>query len=407
MDFKLAWRNVWRHPRRTLLTVAAIAFATVLLVFMLSWQFGSYDTMINAAVMVHTGDLQILAKGYQEKKDMRLVVPDPSRVVEMLNGIKGIRDYAFRARAFSLVSSKARTYGAMVVGIDPEREPGVSTLKSLIREGAFLAQGDTDQALIGRLLAKNLKVNPGDELVLLGQGRDGSIAATVVKVKGIFSSGQDEFDRGVVHIPLRQFQEVYSMRGAVHEVVILAASLGDVERIKTTLENRLKGNDRLVVKDWSELMPGLIEAIKMDLVSGFVFYLILIVVVAFSILNTFLMVIFERTKEFGVLMALGTAPGRLTRILLMESMTIAFIGIAIGIGAGIGVTLYFESHGIFISGASELLSQFGLPERMFPKLSFLSGSIGPSVVLVITFLTALYPALKVRKLRPTEALAHP
>jgi putative ABC transport system permease protein len=197
------------------------------------------------------------------------------------------------------------------------------------------------------------------------------------------------------------------MRGAVHEVVILAASLEDVERIKMTLENRLKGNDRLVVKDWSELMPGLIEAIKMDLVSGFVFYLILIVVVAFSILNTFLMVIFERTKEFGVLMALGTAPGRLTRILLMESMTIAFIGIAIGIGAGIGVTLYFESHGIFISGASELLGQFGLPERMFPKLSFLSGSIGPSVVLVITFLTALYPALKVRKLRPTEALAHP
>jgi putative ABC transport system permease protein len=202
------------------------------------------------------------------------------------------------------------------------------------------------------------------------------------------------------------FQDVYGMRGAVHEVVIKTASLDDVERVKGELAARMKGFRDLVVKDWSELMPGLMEAIKMDLVSGFIFYIILIVVVAFSILNTFLMVIFERTREFGVMMALGTTPGRLTRILLMESMTMALIGIAVGIGLGIVVTLIFQSKGIVISGASELLSQFGLPERMFPRLSFLSATIGPAVVLVITFFTALYPALKVRRMRTVEALTH-
>jgi len=406
MEFRMAWRNVWRHTRRTLLTVSAIAFATVLLVFMLSWQFGSYYTMITSAVMIHTGYLQVLAKGYQEKQSMRLVVPEPASVAKIVEEGNGVAAYAFRARAFSLVSSKDRTYGAVVVGIAPDREGEVSTLKSLIRKGEFLSPRDSNEALLGRLLAGNLKVDVGDEVVLLGQGRDGSIAATVVRVKGIFSSGQDEFDRGVLHIPLAVFQDVYSMRGAVHEVVIKTASLDDVERVKAELAARLKGFRDLVVKDWSELMPGLMEAIKMDLVSGFIFYIILIVVVAFSILNTFLMVVFERTREFGVMMALGTTPARLTRILLMESMTMALIGIAVGTGLGIVVTLIFQSHGIVISGASELLSQFGLPERMFPRLSFLSAMIGPVVVLLITFLTALYPALKVRRMPIVESLAH-
>ena len=406
MEFRMAWRNVWRHPRRTLLTVSAIAFATVLLVFMLSWQFGSYYTMITSAVMVHTGYLQVLAKGYQEKQSMRLVVPEPASVARIVEQVDGVTAYAFRARAFSLVSSKDRTYGAMVVGIEPDREAEVSTLKSLIRKGEFLSPGDSNEALLGRLLAKNLKVDLGDEVVLLGQGRDGSIAATVVKVKGIFSSGQDEFDRGVLHIPLPVFQDVYTMRGAVHEVVIKTASLDDVKRVKDELTARLRGFRDLEGLVRTDARNPLNRAVKMDLVSGFIFYIILIVVVAFSILNTFLMVIFERTKEFGVMMALGTTPGRLTRILLMESMTMALIGITVGIGLGIVVTLFFQSHGILISGASELLSQFGLPERMFPRLSLLSATIGPAVVLVITFFTALYPAVKVRRMPLVEALTH-
>ena len=403
MDLRMAWRNVWRHTRRTLLTVSAIAFATLLLVFMLSWQFGSYNTMINSAVRVHTGHLQVLAEGYEEEKSMRLVVPEPASVARIVEQVRGVSAYAFRARSFSLVSSKQRTYGAMVIGIEPEREPQVSTLGSFMRQGAFLSAEGSNEAILGRLLAENLKVGLGDEVVLLGQGRDGSIAAPVVRVNGIFSSGQDEFDRTFLHIPLGLFQEVYSMRGAVHEVVILCSSLDDVGRVKQELSSRLRGKD-LVVKDWSELMPGLMEAIKMDLVSGFIFYIVLIVVVAFSILNTFLMVIFERTREFGVMMAVGTTPARLTRILLMESMTMALIGIAAGVVLGIAVTLYFESHGIVISGASELLEQFGLPERMCPDLSLLSSTIGPAVVLVITFFTALYPALKVRKMRVVDAL---
>jgi ABC-type lipoprotein release transport system permease subunit len=197
------------------------------------------------------------------------------------------------------------------------------------------------------------------------------------------------------------------MDDAVHEVVVIAKSLSDVSKIKSKIQADLVGlNSRKSLKtlDWQDLMPGLRQAIEMDLVSGLIFYGLLIIVVAFSILNTFLMAIFERTKEFGVMMAIGTTPRRLTKVLLVESMAMTLIGIIAGILLGIVVTYYFQVHGIDFSGGSELLSQFGITGRMYPKLSLLSVSIGPFMVLFFTFFAALYPALKIRSLRPVEAM---
>ncbi len=403
----MAWRNIWRNTRRTILTISAIAFASLLLVFMLSFQFGSYETMINTSVKIHTGHLQIQAAEYRKKRNIRYVVSDLNKIAAVLENIPQIASYTYRAQTFSLVSSAKRTYGAMVTGIDPEGEAGVSRLKSLIRQGAYLSGEDTNQALVGSLLARNLHVKIGDELTILGQGRDGSIAATVVTVKGIFNSGIDDFDRSSLQIPLKTFQEVYTMPGMAHEVVIVADSLSDVDRIKRTIQKDLSSlstDQRLVILDWDELMPGLRQSIEMDLISGLIFYILLVLVVAFSILNTFLMAIFERTKEFGVLMAIGTTPGRLTKVLLIESMTMAAIGIAGGIFIGSLLTIYFQLHGLDISGASELLSQFGITGRIYPKLSWISAISGPTAVLIITFLAALYPALKVRKMKPVAAM---
>ena len=407
IDTKMAWRNIWRNPRRTILTISAIAFASLLLVFMLSFQLGSYETMINTSVKIHTGHLQIQADDYQEKKNIRSVVSIPADLAIILDEIPQVESYTFRGQAFSLVSSRERTYGVLVTGIDPAREARVSRLKSLIRRGTYLSGDDMDQALVGKILARNLRIDLGDELTILGQGRDGSIAATVARVKGIYSSGIDDFDRATIQMPLATFQEVYSMQGAVHEVVTIAASLADVDDIKARIKTALasvKSKRQLTVLDWNELIPGLRQSIEMDLISGLIFYLLLVLVVAFSILNTFLMAIFERTREFGVLMALGTTPGRLTKVLLIESMTMTLLGIVGGIMIGSLITLYFQTHGFDISGASELLNQFGISGRIYPKLTWLSAVSGPLAVLVITFLAALYPAIKVRKLQPVEAM---
>jgi ABC-type lipoprotein release transport system permease subunit len=240
----MACRNIWRNPRRTILTVCAITFASVLLVFMLSFQFGSYETMINTSVKISTGHLQVQSEKYHEKKSIRFVIPEPQAIADIVDQIPEVAAYTFRGQAFSLISSRNRTYGVVVTGIDPQKEANVSRLKKLVCEGKFLSANDVNQAVVGKLLAKNLRVTIGDELTLLGQGRDGSIAATVVPVKGIFSSGIDEFDRSAIQIPLTTFQDTFSMDEAVHEVVVIGKSLSEVPKIKAKIQAALTALNR-------------------------------------------------------------------------------------------------------------------------------------------------------------------
>ncbi|MCK5838138.1 MAG: ABC transporter permease, partial [Desulfobacula sp.] len=281
IELKMAWRNIWRNPRRTLLTIAAIAFASMILVFMLSFQLGCYETMINTSVKISTGHLQVQARGYFKDKKMRLVIKDPDQVARILDTVQGIDAYTFRASGFSLVSSDKRTYGVIVTGIDPIREARVSTIKSLVRRGDYLKKDDETAALIGEHLSNNLKVDINDELIILGQGRDGSIAAAVLTIKGIFNSGIDEFDRNVIMMGLKGFQEIFSMGKSVHEAVITTDSLGDVSIVKQNIQKEFltyPAKDYLAVPDWMEMMPGLLQGIQMDLFSGIIMYIILIIV---------------------------------------------------------------------------------------------------------------------------------
>ena len=408
MDFRMAWRNVWRNPRRTILTVSTVAFACFLLVFIMSFQFGGYETMINSSVKIHTGHIQVQAKGFQEKKKVRMVIPNPEKVDEILKNIPGIEAYAHRGLTFSIFSSGKRSFPGMVTGIDPKQEPRVSNLKTIIRKGSYPGPQESGYALVGESFAKRLKIGLGDEIVILGQGREGAIAATVLKLKGIYRSGLDDFDRYSLHMSLKDFQDTFSMRGAVHKVVVNAGSLDAVPGIRRSIQGKLgelkTGGRPLVALDWEELMPGLKQGIEMDLMGAVIFYVVLVLVVAFGIMNTFLMAVFERTGEFGVLMAMGTTPRRLTKLLLMESLSMTAVGIGAGIALGVLVTLFFQSHGIDISGTSELLSQYGISGRVYTRLSWFTAFGGPGMVLAITFIAALYPALKVRRLRPAEAL---
>ena len=203
------------------------------------------------------------------------------------------------------------------------------------------------------------------------------------------------------------------MRGGVHQIVCLCDSLSDVAKAKKELSaeiSAIPNKKPLVCLDWMELVPGMVQTIKLDLSSSAIFYLILNIVVAFSILNTFLMAVFERTKEFGVLLAIGTRPGRLFKILLIESVTLTMIGVVLGCIGGCLVTLWFQKHGIDISSLSadgtDILKAYGMSGSIYPRLTVISALLWPAIIVVLSMLAALYPALKVRKLKPVEALSH-
>ena len=402
--FRLAWRNLWRQPRRTWLTTGAMVFSNVLLVFMISLQFGMYGLMIDNTLQAFTGHLQIQAPGYVDDQKMRQTVADIVPLAETIRGEFPNRSIAARATAFALVSSEQRSYGIAVFGVEPGFEPAVSTLPGLLSEGRYLDDNDAAEIVIGAALARNLKAGIGDELTLLGSGKDGSFAAAVVIIVGIFDSGMIDFDRSISQVPIGLFQDVFYMNGSGHHVVINNGGIDGVAELETQVESLLPAGQDLVVHDWDRLQPGLQQAIKADMSSAFFMYGILVILVAFSVLNTQLMSVLERTHEFGIVMALGLTPGRLGRLVLLETAIMGLMGLAIGVLLGSVLTWWLSVTGFAYPGMDELAAKFNLPARFFPQISLLSLMIGPTVVFVFTIIAALYPALRLRRLHPVEAM---
>ena len=401
---RLAWRNLWRHARRTWLTVSAIAFSAMLLVFMITLQLGAYDMILDISLRVFTGEMQVQREGYLDKPQMRLSIPQAANLARDLRSATGLEAIGARGQGFALISSGARSYGVPVLGVEPEREQLLSTIPRVMKEGRYLERIDAQELVLGSTLARNLKIKLGDELTLLGAGRDGSVAATVLPVVGIFETGNPFIDRQVVQMPLTTFQETFSMGNDAHLIAISGPSLRQIEDTAARVQKYLPKDQDLVLLDWERLIPGLKQLIQADMVQNWATYITLIIVVTFSIMNTFIMAVLERTREFGVMLALGATPLRIGLLLIIESTLLAFIGLVIGVVLGGSIAVYLNVHGFTFPGLKELHAQFGLPGVIHPKLSFVSFALGPAVIFVFTLLASLYPALRIRKLQPIAAI---
>ena len=397
---RLAWRNLWRQPRRTWLTVGAMVFSNVLLVFMISLQFSMYDLMINNSLRAFSGHMQVQAPGYIDDGSMRQAVVGIVPLAERLRGEFPDASIAARASAFVLASSDERTYGIAVYGVEPAFEPDSSSIPGLVAEGRFVETGD--EVVIGTVLARNLRVSVGDELTILGSGLDGSFAAAVLEIVGIFDSGIPDLDRSIAEMPLATFQDVFFMRGGGHHIVINAPTIDDVPAYAKRVRAALPGD--LELHDWEALQPGLKQAITADLSSSFFIYGVLVVLVAFSVLNTGLMSVLERTREFGILMALGIAPLRLGRLVLLETALMGLIGIALGALLGGLITGYFGMNGFVMPGMEEMAVRFNLPARLYPGISVATLLAGPLIVFAVSVLATLYPAIRLSRLHPVEAM---
>ncbi|MGB5246245.1 MAG: FtsX-like permease family protein [Woeseia sp.] len=404
ITLRLAWRNLWRHARRSWLTIGAMVFSNVLLVFLISLQFGMYELMIENTLRAFTGYLQIQAPGYKDDQKMRQVVPDIDALAERLRMELDTDSVSARGVAFVLVSSKDRTYGVQLIGADPAFEPLVSSLPGLVDKGRYLKDNAATDIVVGSVLARNLRAGLGDELTLLGSGPDGSFAAAVANIVGIFDSGVPEFDRNIAEVPLGFFQDTFYMNGAGHEIVLVGDSLANLPAFEAQVAALLPKDQSLALHDWDALQPGLKQAIQADISSAFFMYAILVILVAFSVLNTQLMSVLERTREFGIVMALGVSPGHLGRLVILETVLMAGIGLIAGAILGALVTAFFSYHGFSYPGMDEMAATFNLPARFYPQVSWMSAFGGPFVVFIFSLAAALYPALRMHWLKPVAAM---
>lgn len=396
---QLAWRNIWRQPRRTQLTLAAMVFANILLVFMISMQAGMYSMMIDNTLRLNSGHYQIQAEGYLEHPAMHKTLANGEQLAQDLRQKLG-NIVSTRAQGFALFSSEQRSYGAQLTGIDTLHETQISSLPGLIKQWRYLIDNNAREVVLGKILARNLKVNIGDEVTLLGSGKDGSIAADIVTVVGLFDTGNKQIDRMLAQMPINTFQTLFSMQEDVHAIVITSESLESSKK----LVNLIQAPEKSRLLNWVELEPGLMQAIKADIGSALFIYIVLVMLSGFSVLNTVLMTVLERTREFGLFMALGLRPGQISRLIILESVFLSFLGLIIGMLLGGLLTYYFEVNGMIFPGYEEAAARFNLPNRVYPSVEAISLLLGPGFVFLAAMLASIYPALKILRLHPLHAM---
>lgn len=403
MILKMAWRNIWRNKRRTLITAGSILFAVLFASLMEALQKGAWNNMINNVVSFYTGYAQIHTNGYWEDQSIDKAFEWKPELVSLTEEVGEIERALPRLESFALAASEDLNAGAMIVGIDPVQENKMTQLEDRLVEGTYLGEHDK-AALVGAGLAERLKLSLGDTLILISQGYRGVNAADLFPIKGIVKFGSPELNKQIVYLPLVHAQNFYGAEGLITSVALQINGQDEVEAATSILKSQM---DTTVyeIMDWKELMPDLLQAKALDSAGNYIVYFILYMIIAFGIYGTILMMTKEREYEFGVLTAIGMRRWKLMIIIWVETIFLGILGTVAGVLASIPVVYYFKKYPIRFSGEyAGTLEKFGF-EPIFPAefniQIFLTQAL---IVFIVTALLGLYPWWKIRKMKPVEAM---
>ena len=400
--FHLAWRNLWRNKRRTLIASASVFFAVFLALVMRSMQEGSYDYMVDASVSMYTGYIQVHARDYWDKRSIDKSMELSTTKIEQIDSIEYITLVTPRLESFSLISYGNVTKVASVVGINPEKENLMTNLKSKLISGNYLTE-ESKGVMIAEGLARLLKVEIGDSIVLYGQGYHGVTAADQVTVEGIVKFTLPLLNKSMVYLSMDFAQWLYSAPNRITSLSLMIDEASELDEVHSKVRNLF--NEEYEVMTWHELMPELVQGIEVDNAGGIIMLGILYVVIGFGIFGTVMMMTAERTKEFGILISVGMKRWRLGFVSLLESIFLSFIGVVAGIIVSIPILYYFYENPIPLTGEmAELMLKFGLdpiiPFRFAPNI-FIDQFL---TVIFIAMISALYPLSFIRKLNPVKAI---
>ena len=397
----IAWRNLWRNPRRTWLMAGGIAFAVWMLSFSYAMQKGAFDVMTDNGARLWKGHAQIQHPDFEDEPLLENVLVDAPRLRQSVAALDGVVAAAMRAEAAALVSSGERSFGALVVGVEAASEAQWSGLADAVAAGRYLDAAG--QAFIGAAMARNLGVSVGDELVMLGTAKEGGVAAAVAEVAGVFSTGSAALDRTLALIPLADFRAAWNL--APDEAHRLVVVVDDVGEALDTAQAAAGAVAPFRVLDWHTLMPEVKQFIDLKLVGLYFLFAIIAIIITFSVVNAFLMTLFERTAEFGMLKAIGMRPGSILGQLQFEALLLWALGAILGVGVTVGLVLWLGAAGMAMPiDPSDVIPGLNIPDRIHPSMGWDVASLACLALLAGTQLALLVPAVRLRRLNCVEAL---
>lgn len=398
----IAWRNLWRNKRRTLITAASVFFGVLLSTIMSSMQDGTYGNMIEMMVKLSSGYLQIQHPEYEDHQSINNTFEANDSLIKRVSGIKEVSQVVKRLESFGLMSSGAKTRGGAIIGFEPEKDHTTSNLQNWLHKGNFLKSGD-DGILLSYNTADYLSAKLNDTIVLLSQGYHGTTAANVFPVKGILKFSTPQMNNLGAFMDIQQAQNFFSAYGRVTALQIMVTDYTDVTPAEKELEKMLGANYKVL--NWKELQPEMVQFIEGDKAGGLVMKGILYMVIGFGILGTIIMMVAERKREMGVMVAVGMQRYKLSAILFFETLYIGLIGVVSGFLISIPVVFFLVDNPIKLpEKLADAYVQFGFEPYMFfgtaPEV-FLNQVL---TVFVITLVVSLYPVIKSYRMNVTNAL---
>jgi len=367
----------------------------------IGWSDGTYANIIEMFTRNQLGHIQIHEGDYLDRPSLYKNIDDYRKIGEKISGIPHVEAWAPRLYSFGLVSAGKKSATVKIIGIDPDLERRAVNFEKKVVQGRFFSGDGSREVLIGETLARVLKVSPGDEIVIVSQAADGSIANDAYRLAGLVRTGDEITDRSAFYLELDEAQELLALEGKVHEIIVIADDADRVPSLTSRIRKTLESTG-LEVSPWTEFAASFYRTMKADQQGMWISLLLILVLVAVGVLNTVLMSVLERRREYGVLKAIGMRPWQLVRLVIYEVNIMALGSILIGAGLSALANYLLSLHGIHLPRS---FTYGGVRfDTMYSELNIRSFTIPAVTVLMAATLVALLPAIRAAGTRPAKAM---
>ncbi|MEX2088952.1 MAG: FtsX-like permease family protein [Bacteroidota bacterium] len=401
MLFGLAWRNVWRNRKRSLVLMTAIALGLSGGLFAVGVFVGIAESMVDSAIDRNLAHLQLHSHAYKANAVINNDLPNAGLLIDSLKQLRTVRGVSGRGVFDGMASSPTANTGVQIIAVNPQDEAAVSSIGRKINEGTYFEEVRQNPVLVGRKLAENLNLRLRSKLVLSFSGKDGSIIFVACRVAGIFETESSLFDGGTVYLRHEELSGLTGGEKLVHEVAI---RLQSAEQVSETLASVSVMFPNVAVESWKDLAPELKLSAELTGVTMLFFLGIILFALLFGITNTMLMSVMDRVREFGVLMAIGMKRARVFNLIVLETIILSLTGGVIGVIVGALMVRTFASVGIDLSAFADGLSAYGISAVLYP---FVPGEIYLQLsflVIVTAVVAAVYPGFKATQMKPARAI---
>jgi putative ABC transport system permease protein len=401
---RLAWRNIWRHKRRTIIIVVALAMCMWLMMFYDGLLAGFTDSMYGNAVKILGGNIQVHEAGYSENSLSKpiMALGDDQQIAAYALTLPNVVGASRRIETDGLATSREGSFGVSIVGIEPELEAPLSVISKNIVSGEYLQNSVGDSVFIGKGLADAMNVQTGDKFTLIGRDSHNQMRKRTMVVGGIYDVNMPELEKGIVYMSLPEAQQLYDLNEESTMVMVTLANIGKEKPVIAAITKQYPGID---IGSWQTKYPELTSAITTKSGAMNLFSFVIILIAGIGILNMLLMAVYERTREIGFLGAMGIRPSGINFLFLLEGALIGLVGIAAGILLGLVFNFLFQQVGMDFSKFSNITTYAALISgRVYPSLG-LEKIVGRVLVmLIVSIAAAFYPAWEASHREPAEAL---